>query len=120
MGILVFYDGDGRIAGDIEKRHWRQMRRILPQVFEWVNDQMRKPPKAPPPELTVAPFKLPKMMRDDADKTEEINLVELAEWKRFFAWCDFLGPRDDTFKFFVPVVALLREQSRHPDEARQL
>jgi hypothetical protein len=119
MGILVFYDGDGRIAGDIEKRHWVQMRRILPLVFEWLNQHIRHPPKTVPPTLTVATFKLAQMMRDDADKTEEINLVELAEWKRFFAWCDFLSTQDDTFKFFAPVVQLLREQSRHPDEVRQ-
>jgi hypothetical protein len=119
MGILLFYDGDGRIAGDIAKQHWMQMRRILPFVFDWLNSQMRHPPKSVPPALAIGEFKLAKMMRDDADKTEEINLVELPEWKRFFAWCDFLGAQDDTYKFFAPVVQLLREQSRHPDEARQ-
>lgn len=119
MGILVFYDGDGRIAGDIEKRHWREMRRILPQIFEWINAHIQHPPKGVPPALTIAPFKLNKMMRDEADKTEEINLVALAEWKRFFAWCDFLAQQDDTFRFFAPIVAVLREQSRHPDDVRQ-
>ena len=119
MGILVFYDGDGRIAGDIGKRHWRQVRRLLPLLVDWLNDHMRRPPKVVPPKLIVGTFKLATMLRDDADKSEEINLLDLGEWKRFFAWCDFLAPYDETFKFFAPVVALLREQSRHPDEAQQ-
>jgi hypothetical protein len=56
------------------------------------------------------------MIRDDADKAEEINLSELAEWNRFFAWCDYLGAMDDTYRFYAPVVQLLRGQSRQPDE----
>jgi hypothetical protein len=119
MGIMVFYEGDGRIAGDIGKRHWRQMRRILPYLIEWLNEYMRHPPKGVPEKLILAPFKLSKMVRDDADKAEEINLSDLVEWNRFFAWCDFLGPIDDTYRFYAPVVELLREQSRHPDEVRQ-
>lgn len=120
MGILIFYEGDGRIAGDIDKRHWRQMRRILPPLFDWLNEHMRRPPKTVPPTLIVEPFKLTAMLRDEADKTEEVNLIGLDEWKRFFAWCDFLAPRDDAFKFFGPTVELLREQSRHPDELRRV
>ncbi len=119
MGILVFYDGDGRIAGDIGKRHWRQMRRLLPILFDWLNEHMRRPPKNAPAALASVTFKLAAMLRDDADKREEINLIDPAEWKRFFAWCDFLAPLDDTFKFFAPAVTLLREQSRHPDEGRR-
>ena len=53
MGILVFYEGDGRIAGDIGKRHWRQMRRILPLLFDWLNEHMRRPPKTFPPTLAA-------------------------------------------------------------------
>jgi hypothetical protein len=41
------------------------------------------------------------------------------EWNRFFAWCEFLARLDDTYRFFAPVVDLLREQSRHPDAVRQ-
>jgi hypothetical protein len=119
MGILVFYEGDGRIAGDIRRRHWRQMRRVLPLLFDWLNEHMRRPPSNTPPKLVVGQFKLAAMMRDDSGKTEEINLIDLAEWKRFFGWCDFLAPLDDSFGFFAPVVQVLREQSRHPDEVRQ-
>ena len=119
MGILVFYEGDGRIAGDIGKRHWRQMRRLLPLLFDWLNEHMRRPPKPVPEKLTVATFKLATMLRDEADAKEEINLIDLAEWKRFFDWCDFLAPLDDTYRFFAPAVELLREQSRHPDEVRR-
>jgi hypothetical protein len=120
MGILVFYDGDGRIAGDIGKRHWRQMRRLLPLAFDWINEHMRRPPKNAPVKLTPATFTLAAMMRDESDKKEEINLINADEWNRFFAWCDFLAALDDTFQFFAPVIHLLREQSRHPDEVRQV
>jgi hypothetical protein len=119
MGIMVFYEGDGRIAGDIGKRHWRQMRRILPVLVEWLNEHLRKPPKGYPATLTLAPFKLSAMLKDDADKAEEVNLLGLDEWKRFFAWCEVLDAVDDTYKFFAPTVEVFREQSRHPDELRQ-
>jgi len=119
MGILIFYEGDGRIAGDIGKRHWRIMRRQLPLIFDWMNAHMRQPPKNLPAKLLPGPFKLTAMLRDDADNTEEVNLIGLDEWNRFFAWCEFLARLDDTYRFFAPVVDLLREQSRHPDAVRQ-
>jgi hypothetical protein len=59
------------------------------------------------------------MLKDDAEKKEEINLLNVQEWNRFFAWCEFLGPLDDTYRIWEPAVKLFREQSRHPDEARK-
>jgi hypothetical protein len=119
MGILVFYEGDGRIAGDIRRRHWRQIRRILPLLFDWLNEHVHRPPKSVPTKLVIAPFKLATMIRDDSQAKEEINLINAAEWNRFFAWCDFLSTVDDTHRLFAPALHILREQSRHPDELRQ-
>jgi hypothetical protein len=120
MGIMIFYEGDGRIAGDISARHWRQMRRLLPIAFDLVNEHLKRPPKTLPVTLATTPFNLATMMRDDAHKTEEVNLSDAAEWKRFFTIFDFLTTVDDTFKFYTHAVHLLREQSRHPDELRQI
>jgi hypothetical protein len=119
MGILVFYDGDGRIAGDIAKQDWRQMRRLLPLVFEWLNDRVRHPYQNLPPKLTTSPFKLNAMIRVDSEKKEELNLVDAVEWRRFFGWCEFLSTTDPTHRFYAALIQTLREQSRHPDEVRQ-
>ena len=85
-----------------------------------MNEHLRKPPKGYPATLAVTAIQAERsMLKDDADKAEEVNLVGLDEWKRFFAWCEVLGAVDETYTFFAPTVEVLREQSRHPDELRQ-
>ena len=37
MGILIFYEGDGRIAGDIPLLQWREIRRLLPLAVDLIN-----------------------------------------------------------------------------------
>ena len=119
MGIFLFYEGDGRIAGEISTAHWRQMRRILPVLIDWLNEATKARHSPPPPAtLLPEPFKLSSLIRDEADTKEEINIRDRHEMKRLFAWCDFLAPLDEAYALFDPIVRILRAQSRHPDEPR--
>jgi hypothetical protein len=117
MGILVFYEGDGRIAGDIPATHWREISRLLPLAIDLINREMTQKQARPAPEsLTVKPFKVELLLRDDSKVAEEINLLNRTEWQRLLGWWDFLSPLCEGLRFYQPVLESLRPQTRHPDE----
>jgi hypothetical protein len=117
MGILVFYEGDGRIAGDIPQKQWREIRRLLPLAVDLINREMAQKQSRPTPEKLVAkPIKAEQLLRDDSKVSEEVNILDAAEWRRLFNWWDFLSPLVDAMRFYQPVIDILRAQTRHPDE----
>ena len=38
----------------------------------------------------------------------DICIYNAEEWDRFFAWCDFLAPRDGAYALYSPLVETLR------------
>jgi hypothetical protein len=48
------------------------------------------------------------MLNQESIAQKELFILDAAEWKRFFAWCAFLGARDGVFTLYGPLVEALR------------
>ena len=117
MGILIFYEGDGRIAGDVPAEQWKQIRRLIPLAIDLINVEMGNKQSQPKSEkLVVAPIRAEKLMRDEWKSKEEINLLDSAEWDRLLAWWTFLTPVVEGMRFYAPVLEILKKQTKHPDQ----
>jgi hypothetical protein len=130
MGNLFTYGEN--VVGDVSKRRWEVIRRLLPILLEYVNSAMvlewgyeearsvvvhREGAVVPDlPPMTAAPpprgrFDLGTLLDDKADHFDEIFILDPGELARLWAWCDFLSERDGVFMLFAPLVTALRERT---------
>ncbi len=131
MGNLFFFKSYDHDLGDMGKRRWHEVRKLLPLAFEYVNDAMTLDwedgarrsvvvgPRGAEPSVSRAndaqvslppagPFDPRTMLIDRADATDEVFVQDATAWLRFFAWCDFLEHRDGVFRLYGGCVTALR------------
>jgi hypothetical protein len=129
MGNIIFYkDTD---IGDVTKGRWRLMRQLLPVAITYVNGSMKEdwrpgtlrnvtvwPTHVAPPTSPTStapspadPFSL-EIFDDQSETLDEIHLVDAAELRRLFEWCDFLATRDGAYELIQPLIDALRVRTK--------
>lgn len=128
MGHLVFYRCYDHELGDVSVGRWREIRKLLPSLVEYLNNAMTldweqgtrrnvtlysdgsvRPPEAADATMPpVAPFILEHIFRDESDGLNEIYVEDADELTRLFAWYDFLSARDGAAALYAPLIQALR------------
>ncbi len=130
MGDLFFYKNHENDLGDMSKRRWREVRKLLPLAVAYVNDAMMldwdqgtrrsvlvselgaRPARAVQNDAIDVPPKghvdVGSLLRDDADAMDEVIIQDAEALVRFFGWCAFLSQRDGVFELYAECVAALK------------
>jgi len=132
MGNNIYYLNHENKLSDISKGRWKVIRRILEVLVDYLNSTMHRNWSAgefrnvvvretnpftnqnirsfqSPP--SIGEFRLENIFEDLSDSLDEIIIIDSAELKRLFQWCDFLRERDGAFEFFVPLVNTLSQMT---------
>jgi len=129
MGHELYYETGDRHIGSMSLRRWDEVRKLLPLLVDYINCAMTKKwrpgmardvcilqggmvvPAVPPPDSEVpdaTSFELDKMISTEHADLNEIYFYLAPDWKRLFAWCEFLEQRDGTYGLYAPLVQTLR------------
>ena len=127
MGNLFLYNDS--VVGYVTKGGWVIMRDLLAVLLKTINQSMGEnwaagtlrnvtvspqgahpstipaPHQAPPP---GGVFEFQRIFLDWSSEQDEIYILDRDEFRRIFAWCDFLAQRDGAFALFEPLITSLR------------
>ena len=131
MGSLFFYKDYQHSLGDVAAGRWRQMRKLLPALVEYLNESMAVDwdsgtrlnvavseagaspglpgPRTPP---RIGPFALDRLLRDESQTRHEIYIEDADEFMRLLDWHAFLQDRDGAASLYEPLVSELRARTR--------
>lgn len=111
MGNLVFYRSNENDLGDVGKGRWREMRRLLPALIEYLHVAMHQHERvdhtgaeAPP----TGEFRLADIVQDESENLDEIYIRDADELVRLFKWFAFLHQRDGAANLYANLVDELR------------
>ena len=129
--IYVDYTEAGRKhVGSIGKAGWREMRKILPLMLDFINEEMRSErpihlgdgpvlvwdgdPLRPiaiglrGDPASQTPFTLEQLLDDKSDVFDEIYFRNPDEVIRLFAWAKYISSYHGAFDLYVPVIEGLK------------
>jgi hypothetical protein len=106
VGNLVFYRSSENDLGDVGKGRWREMRRLLPALIEYLNVAMRHDWRAEAP--PIGEFSLADIVEDKSESFDEIYIRDADELVRLFQWFAFLHQRDGAANLYANLIEELR------------
>lgn len=130
MGNNFMYHDES--IGEITLDRWKLMRQLVRILIEYLNHAMLRRPGSGIRNLTVSPHtpSIPSMpipvidqppigalsfeaiFADRSDWLNEIEVLDPTEWRRFFAWYQYVAARDGALDMFEPMMqALYRRTS---------
>jgi hypothetical protein len=129
VGHEIYVQTDEWHVGSVSIGRWAEMSKLLPLLIDFVNRAMHQewqpgtarnivvhsggisiPPIPPPPQELPASgaFQLSRMLSEEWIGSNEIYVLDPAEWLRLLLWCDFLSGRDGAFSFYSPLATAIR------------
>ena len=124
MGNLFYYRQPDNELGDISKGRWRQVRKILPHMIDYINESMQEEWKegtirniSVPGDTLDSKAEIPqkhylksdKIFADLSEVQDEVCIIDSEAIKTIFEWSDFLQKRDGAFKLYLPTLGALKQ-----------
>ena len=124
MGNLFYYRKPENDLGDLSKGRWRQVRKILPHMIDYINESMQEKwnegtirnVSIPGPNFQAKADIPPKkfllcdrIFADLSEVQDEVCIIDSRAIKTIFEWSDFLLKRDGAFKLYVPTLEAFKQ-----------
>ena len=100
MGNIIFFQSSEHEIGNVGKGRWREMRRLLPALVEYLN--------ASTTDRDRDTFELTRIFRDESDFRDEVYIDDASELLRLFKRFSSVSERDSSAGFYAPLIEELR------------